>query len=156
MTQINGKTVQKKKKSLARCQWLTPITPAIWKGRNEVLGQTKQTIHKTLRPYLKNSHSKMDWRHCSNSRASALQSCSPKFKPQSPQKKIWIQINFQYKFSYHARHQWLTPIILATQEAEIRRITVRSQPRQIVPSRKKTSQKRAGGMAQDVGPKFKP
>jgi hypothetical protein len=27
---------------------------------------------------------------------------------------------------------WLTPIILATQEAEIRRIKVRSQPRQIV------------------------
>jgi hypothetical protein len=28
---------------------------------------------------------------------------------------------------------WLTPVILATQEAEIRRITVRSQPREIVP-----------------------
>jgi hypothetical protein len=31
-----------------------------------------------------------------------------------------------------AGHRWLTPVILATQEAEIRRITVRSQPRQIV------------------------
>jgi hypothetical protein len=31
-----------------------------------------------------------------------------------------------------ARRQWLTPVILATQEAEIRRISVRSQPRQIV------------------------
>jgi hypothetical protein len=31
-----------------------------------------------------------------------------------------------------ARHWWLTPVILATQEAEIRRIEVRSQPRQIV------------------------
>jgi hypothetical protein len=28
--------------------------------------------------------------------------------------------------------QWLTPIILATQKAEIRRIGVRSQPREIV------------------------
>jgi hypothetical protein len=28
---------------------------------------------------------------------------------------------------------WLMPVILATQEAEIRRITVRSQLRQIVP-----------------------
>jgi hypothetical protein len=31
-----------------------------------------------------------------------------------------------------ARHWCLMPIILATQEAEISRITVRSQPRQIV------------------------
>jgi hypothetical protein len=28
--------------------------------------------------------------------------------------------------------RWLTPIILATQEAEIRRIMVQSQPKQIV------------------------
>jgi hypothetical protein len=31
-----------------------------------------------------------------------------------------------------ARCWWLTPVILATQGAEIRRIEVRSQPRQIV------------------------
>jgi hypothetical protein len=31
-----------------------------------------------------------------------------------------------------AKCWWLTPIILATQEAEIRRIEVQSQPRQIV------------------------
>jgi hypothetical protein len=31
-----------------------------------------------------------------------------------------------------AGHQWLTPVILATQEAEIRTIAVLSQPRQIV------------------------
>jgi hypothetical protein len=36
------------------------------------------------------------------------------------------------KVSLSARHWWLTPVILATQEVEIRRITVRSQPRQIV------------------------
>jgi hypothetical protein len=40
--------------------------------------------------------------------------------------------------------QWLTLIIIATQEAEIRRITVQSQPRQIVwrPYPKKTYHKK--------------
>jgi hypothetical protein len=55
------------------------------------------------------------------------------------------------------RYPWLKPIILATQEAEIRRITVPSQPRQMVRemlSRKNPSQKGAGGVAQGVGPEF--
>jgi hypothetical protein len=57
------------------------------------------------------------------------------------------------------RHWWLTPVILATQEVEIKRITFQSQPRQIdhkTLSRKKPSQKRAGGVAQGVDPEFKP
>jgi hypothetical protein len=41
---------------------------------------------------------------------------------------------------------------LTTQEAEIRRTVVLNQPRQIVCKTKK----RAGGMAQEVGPEFKP
>jgi hypothetical protein len=36
------------------------------------------------------------------------------------------------KLSKKARCQWLTPVILATQEAEIRRIKVQSQTGQIV------------------------
>jgi hypothetical protein len=60
------------------------------------------------------------------------------------------------------------PIILATQEAEIRRITVQSQPGQMVcetlsrknPSQKnkpnQTKTKKAGGVPQDIGPEFKP
>jgi hypothetical protein len=55
----------------------------------------------------------------------------------------------------------LTPVILATQEAEIRRIVVRSQPRQIVPEtlsqkKKNPSHKRGLRVAQGVGPEFKP
>jgi hypothetical protein len=48
---------------------------------------------------------------------------------------------------------WLKCVILATQEAEIRRITVQSQPRQIddTLSQNISSQKRAGGL----GPEFK-
>jgi hypothetical protein len=52
--------------------------------------------------------------------------------------------------------------MLAAQEAEIRKIKVQSPPGQIVletPSpkkkKKKPSQKRAGGVAQGVGPEFK-
>jgi hypothetical protein len=33
------------------------------------------------------------------------------------------------KFNILGEHQWLTPVILATQEIEIRRIEVQSQPR---------------------------
>jgi hypothetical protein len=53
--------------------------------------------------------------------------------------------------------QWFTPIILATQETDIRRILVRSQSRQII--HETLSQKypvpRTGGVAQGVGPEFK-
>jgi hypothetical protein len=57
-----------------------------------------------------------------------------------------------------AGHQWLTPVILATQQAEIKRITDQNQPGQIVCkilSQKSPSQKRASGVAQGVGPEFK-
>jgi hypothetical protein len=36
--------------------------------------------------------------------------------------------NNPLRYNQRARYWWLTPAILATQEAEIRRITVRSQP----------------------------
>jgi hypothetical protein len=55
---------------------------------------------------------------------------------------------------------WLTPVIPTTQEAEIRRITVRSQHwanHSEDPISKKTLHKnRAGGVAQGIGPEFKP
>jgi hypothetical protein len=37
-----------------------------------------------------------------------------------------------YLRGFLAGCQWLTPVILATQDTEIRRIVVQSQPRQIV------------------------
>jgi hypothetical protein len=39
---------------------------------------------------------------------------------------------FFIRKQYYARYRWLTPVILATQEAEIRRIEIQSQPREIV------------------------
>jgi hypothetical protein len=47
--------------------------------------------------------------------------------------------------------------ILATQEAEIRKIKVQSQPRQTDPILKKTNTKNRGdGVAQGISPEFKP
>jgi hypothetical protein len=76
------------------------------------------------------------------------------------QQKQYCENGYTTKRIY-SRLWWLTPIILAAQEAEIRSITVQSHPRQIVPQdtiskNKKTFKKRTGGVAQGVGPEFKP
>jgi hypothetical protein len=69
----------------------------------------------------------IEWRCGSSGRVPTLQVQSPKFKPQSYQK------NKQTKNYNLARRQWFTSIILAAiQEAEIRKIMIQSQPRQIV------------------------
>jgi hypothetical protein len=56
-----------------------------------------------------------------------------------------------------AWHQWITIIILATQKAEIRRITVQNQPRQIVLGCycEKNITKKVGELAQGVFPELK-
>jgi hypothetical protein len=55
---------------------------------------------------------------------------------------------------------WLTTIILANQEAEIRKIMVQNQPwansSQNPIFKKNPSQKMAGGVAQGISPEFKP
>jgi hypothetical protein len=54
---------------------------------------------------------------------------------------------FYIRNTFLAGHQWLMPIILATQEAKIRRIVVQSQLKQIVHktlSRKKKNQHKKG------------
>jgi hypothetical protein len=52
------------------------------------------------------------------------------------------------------------PVILATQEAEIRKIIVQSQHEKLVLEtpiwKKYHHKKRAGGVAQGIGPEFKP
>jgi hypothetical protein len=63
------------------------------------------------------------------------------------------------KCNGEARCWRLKPVILATQEAEIRSITVRSQPQANSsrdPISKNPSQKRACRVAQGVGPEFNP
>jgi hypothetical protein len=58
-----------------------------------------------------------------------------------------------------ARHRWLSPITLATQEAEIKRIKVQSNQANSLrdPILKKAHHKtRAGRVAQGVDPEFKP
>jgi hypothetical protein len=58
-----------------------------------------------------------------------------------------------------ATHGRLTPVILAIQEAEIRRMAAQNQPWQIVHktlSRKTLHKNRAGGVAEGEGPEFKP
>jgi hypothetical protein len=52
-----------------------------------------------------------------------------------------------------AGHWWLTPIIFATQEVEIRKISVQSQPEEIVHktlSQKYPMQNRVGGVAKVI------
>jgi hypothetical protein len=73
-----------------------------------------------------------------------------------PQVKKQNNNNNNKKKQDKACHWWLTPVILATQEAEIK---VRSQSGQIVRetlSQKNLLQKRAGGLAQSVGLEFNP
>jgi hypothetical protein len=58
-----------------------------------------------------------------------------------------------YLFLAYVGFQWLTPILLATQKAAIRRIAVQSQPGQIVHetlSQKYPTQGRDGRVAQVV------
>jgi hypothetical protein len=58
-----------------------------------------------------------------------------KGKKDSKSRKTPIKPSFFFSlniFTNPTMHQWLAPVILATQEVEIRKITVRSQAGQIV------------------------
>jgi hypothetical protein len=74
-------------------------------------------------------------------------SCISVYYNQPPEKKIKETI---------AGHQWLTPVILATQEAEIRRIMVWRIVLETLDLEKTHDQKRTDRVAQGVDPEFKP
>jgi hypothetical protein len=62
-------------------------------------------------------------------------------------------LNFFISKGMVCQCRWLTPVILATQEAEIRRIMVRSQPwtnrsRDLILKKTHHKKKKAGGVAQ--------
>jgi hypothetical protein len=79
-------------------------------------------------------------------------------------RKFWASLGYTMrpclkKLWKNASHQGVTPVIPATQETENRRVTAGSQSRQIVIetlAQENSSPKRAGGVAQGIGPEFKP
>jgi hypothetical protein len=75
-------------------------------------------------------------------------------------KNLGVESSNLLKKSYPvARRQWLTPVILATQKAQIRRTEVQSQPWANScrdPISKKTHQKKKGWWSgSSIGPEFK-
>jgi hypothetical protein len=70
-----------------------------------------------------------------------------------------FKVRYCKKSGSSTGRRWLTPVIPATQEAEIRRIAIQSPPRQTVRetlSRKNPPQKKVGEMPQGVSSEFKP
>jgi hypothetical protein len=79
--------------------------------------------------------------------------------PVIPDSESWGKLSSK-DCEFEAVHPGLTPVILATQKAEITRIRDPTQPGQTVHERpcvqKNPSLKRAGGVAQGEGTKFQP
>jgi hypothetical protein len=72
---------------------------------------------------------------------------------------VFIKLCIKNEHYKPGRNWWFMPIILSIQEAEIWKITVQSHTRQIVHetlTQKNPQQKMAGGVAQGIGPEFKP
>jgi hypothetical protein len=87
-----------------------------------------------------------------------MNTCKILFKP-DVYVHVFEKVNAVKKKSFLAGCQWLTPVILATQERDISRIAVQSQPEQIVHetlSQKTLHKNWAGGVAQGEGSEIKP
>jgi hypothetical protein len=89
-----------------------------------------------------------------------LERCAPAVAMQNAAATVEHHSEVPQKTKNEPDTQWFKPVILATQEAEIRRIEIQSQPGQTVhknlSQKKKKSPKRADRVAQGVGHEFKP
>jgi hypothetical protein len=111
--------------------------PSYSEGKDRKIMVRGQPGQNKCQTHLKTNQKQKEWGRGSSDRALASQGQSSELNTniENSKQKNWIQ--------------WLTPVILATWEADIRRILVRGHPRQD-PMTKITREKWTVGVAQEV------